>query len=169
MNFLELAAARFSCRSFNPDKPVDSETLAGVLEAARLAPTAHNDQPYRIKVLTKPEDLTALDEFTPCRYGAPAAIIVSCDVSTAWKRPYDGVDSGVVDATIVATHIILGATELGLNTCWVMFFDPEKVKAKFGLADNLNPVAIIMAGYKTDDAEPSPFHSKRKEIAEITA
>ncbi|MDR0917512.1 MAG: nitroreductase family protein [Oscillospiraceae bacterium] len=165
MSFQELATNRYSIRKFDP-KPVEQAKLDKILEAARLAPTAHNDQPQRIKICTSAEDLAKIDGCSPCRYGAPAVLVVCYDGTATWKRN-DGVDSGVVDASIVTTHMMLQAQDIGLGSCWVMFFEPEKVTAAFGLAPELMPVALLPLGYPADDAAPSPFHTNRKPLSDI--
>ena len=134
MTFMELAAARYSVRKFKPD-PVAPELITKILEAGRLSPTAHNGQPQRIKVISDEEGLKKLDDCSPCRYGAPAVMIVCADTSGSFKRP-DGMDSGIIDASIVMTHMILQAEESGVNSCWVLFFDADKLRAAFDLPEN---------------------------------
>ena len=156
--FLELAGARYSVRGFKP-RPIEPEKLAQVLEAGRIAPTACNNQPQRIKVITGPADLAKADECTPCRFGAPVVLLVCYDKTKSWRRKFDGADSGDIDASIVATHLMLAAHELGLGTCWVMYFDPAKTSELFGLPENIAPVAMLPMGYP--DAAPSDKHEQR--------
>ena len=160
MTFLELAQTRYSVRDFKP-QPIEQEKLAQVLEAGRVAPTACNNQPQRIKIITDPADLAKLDECTPCRFSAPAVLLICFDKSISWKRGFDGADSGEVDASIVTTHLMLAAHELGLGTCWVMYFDPAKTAKFFALPENIVPVAMLPIGYPADDAEPAAGHGQR--------
>jgi len=160
MHLCELAAARYSVRKFQA-KPVEPEKLDAILECARLAPTARNNQPQRVKVLTAPDDLAKVDQCTPCRFGAPAVLMVCCDTAAAWKRPFDGATSAEVDAAIVTTYLMLAAWEQGLGSCWVMHFDPAKAREAFALPDNLMPVALLPIGCAAEDAAPSERHAQR--------
>ena len=163
MTFLELAKTRYSVRKFNP-QIIEPEKLDQILEAGRIAPTACNNQPQRIKVITAPPELGKVDECTPCRFGAPAVLLVCYDKTASWKRKFDGADSGEVDAAIIATHLMLAAHEIGLGTCWVMFFDPVKTVELFALPENIVPVAMLPIGYPADDAAPAPLHEQKHSL-----
>ncbi|MDR0914186.1 MAG: nitroreductase family protein [Oscillospiraceae bacterium] len=165
-NFLNLAKSRYSVRKF-ADKAIPQEVMAQVLEAARIAPTGANAQPQRIKVATSAEDLTKIDACTPCRFGAPAVLLVCYDKTVCWRRKFDGKSCGVSDACIVTTHLMLQAQDLGLGTCWVMHFDPAKATELFNLPENIVPVAMLPIGYIAEDAEPSPMHSQRYALEDI--
>ena len=160
MTFLELAKERYSVRSFK-DTPIKPEKLKQILEAGRVAPTACNNQPQRIKVITDPENLAKMDECTPCRFNAPAVLLVCYDKTVCWKSPFNNELSGQVDASIITTHLMLAAQEAGLGTCWVMYFDPTKTVKLFELPENLMPVAFLPIGYPAEDALPSERHGQR--------
>ena len=164
--FLELAAQRYSLRKYS-DRVIEPEVMAQVLESGRIAPTAHNDQPQRIKVIASPEELAKVDECTTCRFGAPAVLLVCYDKTKCWVRPFDSALSGEVDASIVATHMMLTAQDLGLGTCWVMYFDEAKTKEQFALPENIIPVAMLPIGYPAEGAKPSKLHSSRLDMAEL--
>ena len=153
-------------RSFDT-RPVEPEKLAHILEAGRVAPTAHNDQPQRIKLITDADELLKVDECTRCRFGAPAVLLVCYDKTACWVRPFDSAPSGEVDASIVTTHMMLAAQELGLGTCWVMFFKPDVAAEVFALPENIVPVAFLPIGYPAENAAPSPMHASRLEIDKI--
>jgi nitroreductase len=161
MNFKELAAYRYSVRNFKPTM-VEKEKLDIVLEAGRNAPTAANKQPQRIIVVSTEEGCKKIDESTRFRYGAPVVLLICFDKNESWKRPYDDQTSGWVDASIAATQMILQAADLGLGTTWVMYFDPAKLIAEFGLPENIVPVAMLPLGYPVDDDVPSEHHYKRQ-------
>lgn len=161
MNFEELAEARFSVRKFSSE-PVSKEKLDLVLRAARLAPTAGNRQPQRIIAVTQPELINELDCCTPYLFDAPVVLIVCYDNQVCWKRPHDGQDSGVVDASIVTTHMMLQAADLGLGTTWVMYFDPQKLSAVCHLPENIVPVAMLVLGNPAPNAGPATKHSQRE-------
>jgi len=162
----DLAQARFSVRKYKP-QPVEPEKLARVLEAGRAAPTACNNQPQRIKVIIDPADLAKVDECTPCRFGAPAVLLVCYNKTVCWRREFDGAASGEGDAAIVATHMMLSAHDLGLGTCWVMYFDPVKTSELFALPENIVPVAMLPIGYPAEDAVPANAHGQRAALDEI--
>ena len=166
MTFSELAADRYSVRSYSP-LPIEPEKLAQVLEAGRIAPTACNIQPQRIKVITDPAELAKVDECTPCRFGAPMVLLICYDQNVCWKRSFDGASSGEIDASIVATHLMLAAHDVGLGTCWVMYFDPAKTAELFDLPNNIVPVAMLPIGYPAEDAAPFEGHSKKLALDKI--
>ena len=160
MSFLELAKERYSVRSFKPHG-IESEKLAQVLQAGRVAPTACNYQPQRIMIITDPADLAKVDECTPCRFDAPTVLLICYDKTVCWERKYDGMTSGDVDASIVTTHLMLAAQEVGLGTCWVMYFDPAKTSKLFGLSESIVPVAFLPIGYPAENSTPAKDHSSR--------
>lgn len=166
MAFLDLAKARYSVRSFSK-QPLEPEALAQVLEAGRIAPTACNIQPQRIKVITEAEDLAKVDECTPFRFGAPAVLLVCHDKTVCWKRRFDGALSGEVDASIVASYLMLAAHDAGLGTCWIMYFDPAKTTELFALPENIVPVAFLPIGYPAEDAVPAKQHDERYPLEKI--
>jgi nitroreductase len=163
MIFLELASERYSVRSFK-NQPVEPDKLTAVLEAGRVAPTACNNRPQRIKVITTADDLAKADQCTPCRFGAPVVLLVCYDKSECWARPFDSASSGDVDASIVTTHLMLAAWEQGLGSCWVMYFNPAKTRELFGLPENVVPVAMLPVRYPADDAKPADTHYIRSDI-----
>lgn len=146
MEYLSLIKSRCSCRKYYPT-PVEETKLQAALEAARLAPTAKNLQEARIYVIDSPEGLAKIDSLTPCRYGAPVVLVVAFDKTNVFVYPGGSRDSGVEDATIVATHLMLGANDAGLDTCWINFFDPEKAKRVLGLPENEEILAFFDVGY----------------------
>ena len=128
--FLQLAKARFSVRYY-AKTPVEQEKIDAILEAARVAPTAKNLQPFHIYVLKSQDALAKINRLSRCAYEAPVVFIVCYDRSKAWQSPFDaGDNSGVMDTSIVGTHMMLEATAQGLGSCWVKFFDPKEVAAR---------------------------------------
>lgn len=168
MDFSELAKARYSVRKFKAD-PVSRELVEKIVAAGLVAPTAKNGQPQKIIVVTSPEGLDKVKRCTQSFYGATLVMIVCYDEETSWKRPIDGQDSGFVDASIVTTHLMIQAAELGVGSTWVMMFDPAAVKTEFELSDNIVPAAILVMGYAADDAAPSPRHFSKKPKEEIVS
>lgn len=163
MDFLELAKKRYSVRKYE-SKKVEEEKLLKILEAGRIAPTGANTQPQRIIVIQEKEGLEKLKKGANV-YGAPLALIVCVDHGTTWKRPFDGKDIADIDTSIVTDHMMLQATELGLGTVWVCYFDPAVIRKEFNLPDNIEPVNILAIGYgKEDPASPDRHDKARKPL-----
>lgn len=165
MDFKDVIAKRYSCKKFS-DKTVDQEKITAILEAGRLAPTAKNAQEQRVYVVRSPEALGKIDSVTPCRYGAPTVIVVAFDKTNVFTYPGDKRDSGVEDASIVATHMILAAANEGVDSCWINFFDPDKLASALGLPENEEILMVMDIGYAADGFLPLPNHSSRKDITE---
>jgi len=159
MSFAELAKKRYSVRKYT-DQPVEAEKLAALLEQIVIAPTACNNQPQRVKVITAQEELALIDQCTPCRFGAPLVMMICADSDAAWVSPFDSsLNSSYVDASIVTTHLMLAATDLGLGSVWVMYFDVAKAKELFKLSESIIPIALLPIGYAAPDAEPADRHA----------
>lgn len=158
-SFLQLAESRFSVRKFN-DTAIEKDKLDAILHAGYVAPTACNRQPQRIIVIDSDEALNKLRRCTGSHFGCKTAIIICYDRSCCWKREYDNKLSGEIDASIVATHMMLEASELGIGSTWVMHFIPQAVTEEFELLPDIVPVAILMLGYPTEDAAPSSTHKQ---------
>jgi len=157
--FLKLAEARYSVRSFSA-KAVESEKLTQILEVGRIAPTACNNQPQRVKVISDQAGLANVDKCSPCRYGAPLVLLVCYDRTVCWSHPSNtGLISGEIDASIVTTHMMMAAADLGLGSCWVMKFERDKAVEAFALPENIVPVAMLPIGYPTEDTIPADRHS----------
>lgn len=107
MDFMEVLKKRYSCKKFDGRK-ISKEQLDAILEAGRLAPTAKNLQEQKIYVVQSDEGLEKIDRITPCRYGAGTVLLVAFDRENVFVYPGGKRDSGVEDATIVATHMLLG-------------------------------------------------------------
>ena len=162
MNFEDVIRNRYAVRNFSSQK-VEEEDIKKILEAGRLAPTAKNNQPQKIYVVQSADGLSMIDEVSPCRYQAPVVLVVASDKSIAWSN---GTDSSYeMDASIVATHMMLEATNIGLGSVWVKMFDQELLKEKLSLEESVEVICLIPIGYA--DCEPSPMHSSRKSIEEF--
>ena len=163
MNFETVIKNRTAVREFKANKVEDSK-IEKILNAGRIAPTAKNLQPQKIYVVKSEDALGKIDEITPCRYGAPLCLLVCSDKNIAWKN--DGYSSYETDASIVATHMLLEAVNLGLGSMWVRYFDVSEVIKKFNLPENVIPVCLIPIGYTADGYKESPLHNQRKELSE---
>ena len=168
MEFKEVIKNRYSCKKYL-DRQVEAEKLTAILEAGRLAPTAKNLQEQHVYVVQSEDGLAKVDSVTPCRYGAPTVLVVAFDKDNVFTYPGDKRDSGVEDATIVATHMILAAADEGINSCWVNYFDPENLAAALELPDNEEVLMVMDLGYAAEGAGPLPNHESRKALDETVS
>ena len=168
MEFKDVIRKRYACKKFS-DKAVEPEKLEAILEAGRLAPTAKNLQEQRIYVMRSEEALTRVDAVSPCRYGAPVVLVVAFDKNNVFTYPGGLRNSGVEDATIVATHMILAAADEGVDSCWINFFDPEKAASALGLPENEEVLMLLDLGYAADGAGPLANHGNRKPLSETVS
>ena len=168
MEFKDVIRERYSCKKFNGEQ-IKKEQLELILEAGRQAPTAKNQQIQRIYVVQSGEGLAKIDAATPCRYGAPTVIVVAYDKNNAFTYPGGKHDSGAEDATIVATHMILAAADAGVNSCWLNFFDPDKLAADLGLPANEEIVMLMDLGFAAEAGIPLPNQSSRKPLEETVS
>lgn len=168
MEFTKVVAERYSCKNFSTRK-VEAEKLTEILEAGRLAPTAKNFQEQRIYVLQSEERLAKLDKVTPCRYGAPTCLVVAFDKNSVFTYPGGKRDSGVEDAAIVATHLMLAAANAGVDSCWLNFFDPDELAKELGLPENEEVLMILDLGYAAEGAGPLANHGSRKPLSATVA
>ncbi|MDD4426205.1 MAG: nitroreductase family protein [Mariniphaga sp.] len=155
MKFSQLVAQRYAVRNFR-DKPVEKQVLEQVLDAARMAPSAVNFQPWHFIVITRPEKMKQLHEAYPREWfkRAPAIILACADHSQSWKRELDGKDSADLDVAIAVDHLTLQAAELGLGTCWVCNFDIHRCAESLKLPGYVEPIAMIPIGYPDQEQVP---------------
>ncbi len=164
MDFQEVIKNRFAVRKFS-DKVVEQEKVNAILEAWRLAPTAKNLQPIKIYVVKSEEWLAKIDKASRCRYWAPTVLLVCGDKEAAFER--NGHSTYEVDASIVATHMMLEATNQWLGNIWIDLFDRDVIREEFDIPENLQPVCLLPMGYQTEDCPMNPMHTVRKNLNEI--
>lgn len=167
MTFLELVKQRVSVRKFQ-DRPVEDEKLLQVLEAARMAPSAKNNQPSRFIIIRDGDlraKICATSKFSWLP-SAPALIVVCGHHGRSWRR-FDGKDHCDIDVAIATDHLTLQAVELGLGTCWVCLFDAIRCHEILGLPDELEPIALIPIGYPVAATDQPEEVKKRQALAEI--
>ena len=161
MDFLELAKSRYSCRKLSGRK-VEKQLLDKIIAAGIAAPTAVNQQPYKIWVLQSEEAVRFIGECTNCTFGAEVFLIVGCRESESWTRSFDGQNFAEVDAAIAATHMLLEIQDLGLATTWVGWFDAPKLQKQYPQMAGYHLIALFPVGYAAEDAVPSPKHESRR-------
>jgi len=168
MDFEKLISERYSVRKFK-NKHLENNIIEKILHAGHIAPTGCNFQPQRILVLNTDESIENLKKCTKCHFDAPCAMLVCYNKDESWTRPYDKALSAPIDAAIVATHMMLEAHNIGIGTCWVMHFDPSKMRETFNIPKNFEPTALLVMGYPKDGVLPHEFHKKFRPIEEVVA
>jgi len=173
MNFMEIAAARQSCRSYDEARPVEDEKLSAILEAARLAPSACNGQPYHFTVCRgqAAKEVAAatmgmgMNKFAP---QAPVTIVVSEEAyvkSAAVGAKLKKNDYRSIDIGIAVAYLTAEAAAQGLASCILGWLDDEKIRAICGLTQ---PVRLVITlGYAKESDKLRP--KKRKELAELVS
>lgn len=165
MDFKDVVKNRYSCKKYSSRK-VGPEKIEAILEAGRLAPTAKNLQEQHIYVVQSEEALAKIDKVTPCRYNAPVCLIVAFDKNNVYTYPDSARESGVEDAAIVATHLMLAAANEGVDSCWLNCIYLDKIAEEFGLPDNEEVLMILDLGYAEEGAGPLANHGSRKPLSE---
>ena len=164
MNFSELVQKRYSVRSYKTDA-VEDDKLEQVLEAARLAPTAANRQPFQFVVIHtsgREEELKRI--YNRDWFAQAPVVICACTVSDqGWVRRGDGKNYCEIDVAIAMDHLVMAATDLGLGTCWIGMLDPAVTREVLGIPDDVEPVAFTPLGYPADEPKPK----QRKALSEI--
>lgn len=171
MNFIDIAKSRQSCRNYNAEKPVENEKITAVLEAARLAPSACNGQPYHFTVckgdaakeVAKAVMGMGMNKFAG---DAPVMIVISEEsyvASAAFGAKVKKNDYRSIDIGITAAYLTAEATTQGLSTCILGWFDDEKIRKICGLD---KPVRLVITlGYAADDDKLRD--KKRKPLDEL--
>ncbi len=155
MHFTDLVAGRYSVRAYRPD-PVPEALLERVLEAARLAPTAANRQPFQLIVVHTAGRQAELKRVYNREWFVQAPLVIcACALpAQAWVRR-DGKNYADVDVTIAMDHLILAAADAGLGTCWVAAVDPPAAREILCLPPGVEPIALTPLGYPADSLRPN--------------
>ena len=165
-DFLKLAESRFSIRQFL-NKPVEQEKIDALLRVAQVSPTAENKQPQKIYIITKEEDRKKLKTVSKYTFNAPMYFIVCCDKNKAWKQKNEDYISTEIDGSIVTTHIILEAFDLGLGSVVVRNFETENLKKLFNIPENMVPISLLPIGYPKEGVKPSKLHFTKNDIKDM--
>ena len=154
-DFQKLVSSRFSCRSYLPD-PVPREDIEKILEAARLAPSACNKQPWRFAVITDGSLRARLLEEGSLpginmnwAKTAPVILVLGMKRSLVTHKVaplISNVDYSLIDLGIAGEHAVLEATELGYGTCWIGWIKPKDVRKIVGWPKEILPQALITLG-----------------------
>ena len=160
MNFSELVKTRYSVRSYK-NTPIAEDALDMILEAGRVAPSAHNCQPQMVYVAKSAEARKKIASVCPCTFGAPMILAIGYDRDRQrMSKMNPGYGFGENDAAIVCTQMMLQATDLGIGTCWVGMFNREEIHSVLALPENVVITGLLLLGYPAEDAKPLSLHSK---------
>lgn len=158
---------RYTCRRYS-NEDVKEEDLNKILEAGRIAPTSHNNQPQRIYAVRSEEAKEKLMKDFAYNYKAPCYLVCGYNIDEVWRNDLDGDrESGDIDVSIVITHMMLMAEELGLGACWIGRITPELVKKNLNIPENVKVVAVLSLGYHREDDRPSKLHTIRRSNEEL--
>ncbi len=157
MDVFDAVKKRRSIRRYK-GKPIEKEDIEKMVEAARLAPSAKNLQPWKFVIVQNPE---VLEELVPTCHGQEfvaesGAFIEGMVNNSKWSK---------VDLTIAMDHLSLEAVELGYGTCWIGAFDKEEMKRKLDLPSDYEPLVCMTVGVPAEEPE-KPTKKTVKELVE---
>ncbi len=173
-SFRGLAKNRMSIRRFS-DKPVERDEIFTCLEAARIAPSAENSQPWRFLIVDDPEVknkfagkvFSGIYKVSKFAAKAPVLILIMAQldiVAHKLGKQIQNVQFHLIDIGISGEHLVLQAEELGLGTCWMGWFDVRKARKFFKIPKKYKIIALMPVGYY--EKKPSRKR-KRKSMEEI--
>jgi len=164
MELYEAIKTRRSVRKYQKT-PVSPDKLKRILEAARLAPSACNLQPWKFLVVSSKENKEKLRGIIQeWALEAPIVIIALGNKKNAWSRDNESVHQ--IDVAIAVEHIILAATAEGLGSCWICAYDRKRLSKALNIPTEWEPVAVTPIGYP-DDTSTRTTRKEIKEIVEI--
>jgi nitroreductase len=168
MEFAEVIEKRRSVRHFNSRLEVSERDVRTLLEAAVVAPTAGNIQPWRFTVVRSLDARERLAGALAQRWAtaAPVVIVVSVDTRPCAARYGDRGEYlyAIQDTAAAVSNILLTAVDLGLASCWIGAFDEDAVRDSLGLQAPITPVAILPIGYSAESAG----RPARRPLSEVT-
>jgi nitroreductase len=174
--FHDLVASRASVRRYDPERPVSDEHLAAILEAARLAPSAENAQPWQFVIVRDPSVRARLVEeafsgiYRRSRRNTAPVFLALCGVHGAADlaaRAAGHPSYTLTDCGIAGEHAVLAATELGLGTCWIGMFDRRRTRRVLGVPARVEVVALIALGWPAGPARTGQTAERRKPLSAI--
>jgi len=169
MEFYEVIKTRRSIRSYKSEA-VSEAVLDRILDAARIAPSGSNRQPWRFIVVRDPTVKAEVVKYcgNQAFIGEAPVIIVACGLDIGYNRGGWMEDKSVVmDVTIAFTQMILAARAEGLGTCWIGLFENEPLKKLLGIPEEYNIAAVTPLGYP--DKGVFEETTRRKDLADIVS
>lgn len=152
LDFFEVIKNRRSIRKYQ-ERSVEKEKLERILQAARLAPSAMNRQPYQLFIITNKEILSKINSACNQDWKAPMMMVMVSNPKEAWVRE-DGEEYWKADAAIALHQVSLAAYAEGLGTCWVAAFKEQEVKEILGI-DSVSRIAFLSPlGYPLENKGP---------------
>jgi len=175
--FMDLVRERRSVRSYSP-RPVERERLEELAEALRLAPSASNQQPWRIVFVDDPRRKDEVARatfggavnFNRFAVGAPVLAVVTIEPPRLLNRvgaALQGREYPLIDIGLGVAHLALRATELGLGTCILGWFDEAKVKKIIGAPRSRRVALVLTIGYPAESSATPAASKPRKPIEEV--
>lgn len=165
MDIYKVINIRRSIRNYKPD-PIPEETLTKILEAARLAPSGKNGQPWRFVIVREAElkeKLVSACKGQAFLAQAPLVIVACGNDAEAYQKQGGYMTSMIIDVAIALEHLVLAATSEGLGTCWIGAFQEDEVRKILNVPNYLRIIALTPLGYPAESPPPKP----RKELKEI--
>jgi nitroreductase len=167
-SFIDLVKSRRSVRRYRPE-PVSREAIMACIEAARLAPSAENVQPWRFLVVDDPEVKAGLSReafagiYRPTRFAAAAPVLILLLarpdlIANRIGAGIQGTQYYLLDLGIAGEHLVLQAAELGLGACWIGWFNAEAMRRFFNIPRKYRIVSLLALGYP----ESAPTKDKRR-------
>jgi nitroreductase len=172
----EAIRSRFSVRDYDP-RPIEKEKLDLILESARLAPSASNSQPWHFYVVKNKEKIAALGGKMPLGSEsmingflaeAPVVVVATAGPIDLFHKVMGAIVNKkwyLVDVGIAVEHMALTAWDLGIGSCWIGWFDEQRVKKTLGIKDKEEVIALLTLGYPGKEIGPRP--KVRKAMDEI--
>jgi nitroreductase len=175
MDFIDIVRQRRSVRAFS-DTPVPRAEIEKCLEAARLAPSAQNSQPWNFAVVSGREKVAEFSKkafsgvYSPTSFASKASAVVVLLAKLSFVthrlgRQAQGVEFWMLDMGIAGEHLVLQACELGIGTCWIGWFDVKAVRKHLGLPAGWHVAGLIAMGYPAPNADPG--HRPRRPLKDI--
>jgi len=156
MDLMDAIRSRRSIRKYRPD-PVDESAVSALLEAARLAPSWANTQSWRFVVVTDRATREVMAGDRRWMLDAPLIVAVCCDTVNCGRK--GDLQYFMLDAGIAMEHLVLAATERGLGTCWIGWFDEGAVNRALGCPPEVRCVAFTPVG--VPDEQPGPVTNRK--------
>lgn len=163
-DFLKLVSDRRSIRKYL-DKPVEIDKIKKCIEAARLAPSACNSQPYKFIVIDNPEVKNRVSKaafsgiYSACKLLGSSPVLIAVvsqkQKLTAWiGNQIQNVNFRYIDIGIAVEHFVLQATELKLGTCWIGWFNQKNVSRILGVPSGYRVEIMLSVGYPAENPHP---------------
>lgn len=168
---LEVLARRWSPRAFDPGRPLARDLLLALLEAARVAPSCFNEQPWRFLVFDA-GNTDALEQARGClspgnAWARNAPVLLLSVAVDRWQRDGSPNRFAQHDVGMASENLAIEATALGLAVHFMAGFDDQKARQVFGIPDGFMPMAMIAVGHP-GDPETLPPKQKDRELAPRT-